>query len=108
MSTRSSFKPLRLAVLLPLAGAWLVAACGSKNPVTEVENHITCHDVCQRYSDCYDSNYDVSGCTDRCTNDSTDEQTKDDELKTCDDCIGDKSCVSATFNCGSDCSPFVP
>lgn len=101
-------KSFSFAVLIPIAGALLFSACGSDNPVNQVENKITCHDVCQRYSDCYDSNYDVSGCTDRCTNDSTAEQQKDDELKTCDDCIGDKSCISATFNCGNECSSFVP
>ncbi|HTQ06682.1 MAG TPA: hypothetical protein VMI54_22655 [Polyangiaceae bacterium] len=105
---RTTPKAFWFAAFLPLAGAGLVAGCGSKNPVNQIENQITCHDVCQRYSDCYDQGYDVSGCTDRCTNDSTAEQQKDDELKTCDDCIGDKSCVSATFNCGSECSPFVP
>jgi hypothetical protein len=101
-------KAFRFVPVCAIAGLWLFSACGSDNPINQIENKITCHDVCQRYSDCYDKNYDVSGCTDRCTNDSTAEQEKDDKLKTCDDCIGDKSCVSATFNCATECSPFVP
>lgn len=100
-------KPLSLFTAAALA-TLLVPACGNDNPVNRVENRITCNDVCKRYADCYDSGYDVNGCTDRCTNDATEEKKKNDELTTCDDCIGDKSCTSATFNCATECSPFVP
>ena len=101
-------KTFGIAMLASCASLLFFSACGSDNPVNRVENHITCKDVCQRYSDCYDKSYDVDGCTDRCTNDSTETSQKDDELDTCNDCIGDKSCVSATFNCADECSPFLP
>ena len=99
----------KLSVGLLLCGATALASgCGSDDPVNEIQNRVTCDDVCQRYADCFDGSYDVDGCTDRCTNDSTASDEKDGKLKACDACMDDKSCTSAVFNCATDCGTFVP
>ena len=102
-------KPMKLFSCATLIAAALgIYGCASDGPLNTIKSKITCHDVCQRYADCYDKNYDVSGCTDKCTNDATATSQKEDELNTCNDCIGPKSCTSATFNCATDCAQFVP
>lgn len=99
----------KLSVGLLLCGATALATgCGSDNPVNEIQNRVTCKDVCQRYADCFDGSYDVGACTNRCTDDSTASDEKDGKLKACDSCMDDKACVSAVFNCGTDCGTFVP
>lgn len=83
-----------------------VSACGSDDD--SAGTPITCASVCQRYAKCFDSNYDVGGCTTRCTEDATAKQEKQDQLDACNSCIGDKSCASSVFSCGTDCGHFVP
>ncbi len=89
-------------------GAVLATACSGDDPVNELENRITCGDVCERYSECFDASYDVEECTDRCTEDATDDDEKDEKLEACDACMEEKSCVSAVFSCTDDCASFVP
>jgi hypothetical protein len=79
--------------------------CSSADKVTDT---IDCHQVCQRYADCYNSSYDVDGCTSRCESSAADSGANMNELQSCDDCIGDKSCLSATFNCATQCGGIVP
>jgi hypothetical protein len=83
-----------------------VAACSSTgNAITDT---IDCHQVCQRYADCFNTSYDVSGCTNRCESKATDSGASMDDLKSCDSCIGDKSCLTATFSCTTECAGIVP
>jgi hypothetical protein len=70
----------------------VAAACSS------VDNAIDCHTICQRYSDCFNSSYDVSACESRCKNNSSADKDFQNKVNTCDACIDDKSCSSATCN----------
>src|SRR5690349_21674688 len=77
----------------------LATGCGDDDPIEAITNEVTCSDVCNRYKDCFDDGYDVDECVDRCTNDATAEEEKEDKLEACNDCIDDKSCTGAVFNC---------
>ncbi|HVV52795.1 MAG TPA: hypothetical protein VHO06_24250 [Polyangia bacterium] len=97
-------KSLTMAAFVALG----LAAAGSAIGCDSVEEAFDCQQVCQRYRDCYDSSYDVGGCEDRCrTNAANDPNVKND-ADTCESCIGDKSCLSATFTCGGSCGAIVP
>ena len=81
---------------------------GSSISCDAVDEAFDCSQVCGRYRDCYDSSYDVDACESRCrTNAANDPNVKDDAA-TCESCIGDKSCLSATFNCAGSCGTIVP
>jgi hypothetical protein len=97
-------KRLLILALLGAAGAFAAGASGCDS----VDAAFDCHEVCGRYQDCYDSSYDVGACEDRCrTNAANDPNVKND-ADACESCIGDKSCISATFNCGGSCGAIVP
>jgi hypothetical protein len=95
---------------------WLAAAFTILGTVTlfgnlscdKAEEAFDCSEVCQRYADCYDSGYDVSGCESRCRTRAASDPSVQSAASTCESCIGDKSCISATFNCGDSCSSIVP
>lgn len=95
---------VRRLVILALG----VAAALGCSAVDEISNKIDCHSVCKRYSDCFDADYDVSACTDKCESDANSSQDRDARLERCDNCIDDRSCTDATFNCASDCAGIVP
>jgi hypothetical protein len=88
---------LSLSLMAPLLGG-----CGA------AETAFDCEQVCSRYRDCYQADYDVSGCRDRCRSRAADDSTVMSDAAKCDDCIGDKSCLSATFNCAPECGVIVP
>ena len=90
------------------SAGFVTVGCNGDDPVDAVQDQVTCHDVCQRYADCFDSGYNVDSCTNRCTDDATADDEKDAKLDACNACMDDKSCVSAVFNCTTDCSSFVP
>lgn len=73
-----------------------------------VETAFDCDQVCTRYRDCYDSSYNVDNCRSSCRTRAANDSTVQQAADTCDACIGDKSCLSATFQCGSSCSNIVP
>ncbi len=77
---------------------------GFTDPVVGV---VTCFDVCQTYEDCVDDAYDVDGCRERCEVRAVDEGTQD-ELDACDECLGDRSCASGSFNCEEECNGILP
>lgn len=81
---------------------------GCSDTVDDITNSIDCSSVCQRYADCFKSDYDVDGCTDRCENSADNDDDRQRKLRTCDDCIDDRSCTDATFNCADDCIGIVP
>lgn len=80
----------------------LAISCGSVDRVTD------CHAICDRYQDCFDDGYDVSSCRDRCTELADNDTSFESKVDACDDCIDDRSCSSATFNCAAQCSSIVP
>ena len=67
-----------------------------------------CQQVCSRYHDCYDQSYDVGKCRDSCRARAASDPSVKQAADTCESCIGDKSCASATFECGTSCSNIVP
>jgi hypothetical protein len=85
-----------------------VLAFGCSSTVDETHNSIDCHGVCSRYADCFDKSYDVDGCTDRCKGSADSDAQRESKLRACDDCIDERSCTSATFNCAANCSGIVP
>ena len=74
----------------------------------DAETAFDCHQVCSRYQSCYDGQYDVSACRDRCRNSAKNDKSVKDKADACESCIGDKSCLSATFSCATDCVGIVP
>lgn len=84
------------------------ASVGCTEAVDEVTNHIDCSSVCQRYADCFNAEYDVDGCADRCENSADESEDREARLESCDSCIDDRSCTSATFSCADDCAGIVP
>jgi hypothetical protein len=67
-----------------------------------------CQAVCSRYRDCYDANYDVGKCRSNCRAASDNDSSVRSKADQCEACIGDKSCISATFACGASCGAIVP
>jgi hypothetical protein len=86
----------------------LAATVGCSSTVDEVTNGIDCHTVCRRYADCFNADYDVDGCSDRCESSADGDADRQRKLRTCDDCIDDRSCTAATFSCGGECLGIVP
>jgi hypothetical protein len=93
-----------------LAALTLFAALTSFGTIAcdKVDEAFDCQQVCTRYRDCYDSGYDVSGCESRCRTNAANDPSVQQAADTCDNCIGDKSCASATFNCAGSCGTIVP
>jgi len=80
----------------------LANGCGTADEIFD------CQSVCQRYQDCYASDYDVDMCRQRCRSASENDPSVRQDADKCEACIGDKSCISATFNCADSCSSIVP
>lgn len=79
----------------------LIPACNT------VDNAADCMAVCDRYKTCFDSSYDSSACQDRCR-DQADTEGAATKADSCDACITDKSCASASFTCVTQCAGIVP
>jgi hypothetical protein len=92
----------RLFAVLVLGFGLAVTSCDS------VDEAFDCQAVCSRYRDCYDSNYDVGQCRANCRARAANDPSVKAAADTCESCIGDMSCVSATFNCGGSCGAIVP
>jgi hypothetical protein len=90
-----------LAVLVVGLGM-AVTSCDS------VDEAFDCQSVCSRYRDCYDANYDVGACRADCRARAANDSSVKAAADTCEACIDDMSCVSATFNCASSCGTIVP
>lgn len=67
-----------------------------------------CNTICTRYKDCFDGAYDVEACADRCRSKAESTTNFYRSVDTCEACMTDRACVSATFTCGTDCSEVVP
>jgi hypothetical protein len=93
---------MMFAVLLFTFGAAAGAGCDS------VDAAFDCESVCSRYRDCFDSSYDVSKCRSNCRDRSANDDSVRHAADTCEACIDDMSCASATFNCAGSCSNIVP
>ena len=73
-----------------------------------VDTAFDCAAVCERYHDCYDATYDESNCRSKCRTAAKNDPAVEAKADACEACIGDRSCLSATFACGADCGAIVP
>lgn len=67
-----------------------------------------CNTICTRYKDCFDGSYNVETCAERCRGKVDGNSEFYRTVDTCEACIDDRACASATFSCNSDCSQVVP
>ncbi|HWO10499.1 MAG TPA: hypothetical protein VNN80_13500 [Polyangiaceae bacterium] len=92
--------------------AWLIPVCVflafGCDAADQIEAEIDCHSVCDRYAECFDANHDVSACQNDCENSIDSGDLAQSDLDECDNCIGDRSCASATFSCATECLGIVP
>ena len=88
--------------LSALAGAFAFHGCGKADEIFD------CQQVCTRYRDCYQADYNVDNCRSRCRSNSESDPSVRSAADQCEACIGDKSCLSATFSCASPCGAIVP
>lgn len=93
------------SLLICLFAAAMAAGVSSCDAADEA---FDCQQVCSRYHDCYDQSYDVGKCRDSCRARAANDPSVKQAADTCEACIGDKSCLSATFECGGSCSNIVP
>lgn len=93
------FPLVRLAAAL---AALTLVSCSAFNAAVD------CNTICTRYKDCYNGSYDVAACASRCRDRAASDKTTADAVTSCEACINDKACASATFSCGVDCSNVVP
>ncbi len=93
----------KLAVVLVWVGA--VSGCAVAQ---RIESAIDCDGICQRYASCFDSSYDTSACASRCRGAASKQADFRRKADICNACIGERSCVAATFACVSECVSVVP
>lgn len=74
----------------------------------ETEAAFDCAQICNKYQECGNASYDVSACTSRCRNSAEDDTAFQNKADACEDCIDDRSCIGAVFNCGTECAGIVP
>ncbi|MFO0619730.1 MAG: hypothetical protein U0414_44510 [Polyangiaceae bacterium] len=73
-----------------------------------IDEATDCDQVCARYADCFDSQYDQSTCRARCENRAATVTGFADDLDACENCMDDKACSEASFNCSGTCDQIVP
>lgn len=99
---KATFLAASFMVAIVATATTLADGCGTADEIFD------CQSVCSRYRDCYDSSYNVDDCRSRCRTASENNASIRQDADQCEACIGDKSCISATFNCGGSCSSVVP
>jgi hypothetical protein len=87
---------------------FVIGATVWTNGCEKADEIFDCQAVCSRYHDCYDTGYDVDACRQRCRTNSEKDPSVRSAADQCEACIGDKSCLSATFSCGANCGTIVP
>jgi hypothetical protein len=89
---------------LLLAAAVMLGVSGCR----QVDNAIDCRSICDRYKDCWNHDYNTDDCHNRCEDKANNDKDFMRTVDACNDCLGDKSCASATFECGAQCAGIVP
>lgn len=82
--------------------ALLLGAC------QPIDAAFDCDTICTRYKTCFDGDYNVETCATRCRDNAKADTKFYNAVNTCEACITDRACASATFTCGSDCGQVVP
>jgi hypothetical protein len=99
-------------MMLKLGLASLFSFCfvsaASSTGCDSAERIYDCSSICTKYRDCADANYDVSGCTDECRENAANSESFEDKADRCQECVDDKSCVGAAFQCATECVGIVP
>jgi len=72
-----------------------------------VDNTVDCNATCDRYKECFDTSYDTGRCYASCKAKAKDPAFRE-QVVSCEDCIGDKTCSGRSFNCASECSGVLP
>jgi hypothetical protein len=88
--------------------AFLTTLAFSAGSCDSIEAAFDCNAVCNRYKDCYDPSYNVDTCRNNCRAGADSDANKRAKADACEACIGDRSCLSATFACSADCAGIVP
>lgn len=88
--------------LVTFTGLSMTNGCGTADEIFD------CQAVCTRYRDCYQSDYDVDKCRNDCRTRSEHDSSVRSAANQCEACIGDKSCLTATFTCQPSCLSIVP
>jgi hypothetical protein len=91
-----------------LCGTAVVASLFVFSGCQPVDAAIDCSTICNRYKTCFDGSYDTSACESRCRANSNSDNKFYNSVNTCEACITDRACASATFSCAGDCSKVVP
>lgn len=91
--------------LLLLGVALFASQCAV---VRTIDTAIDCNGICERYASCFNKEYDVSACAARCRKAASNEPDYRHKADTCNTCISERSCVSATFSCLTECVSVVP
>ena len=91
-----------------LVGGLLAGASAGSGCVNAIDRITDCQDICARYSDCFDASYDVAACRSRCSDKASHSENFDQKVDECENCLDDRSCSSATFNCATQCTTIVP
>lgn len=86
-----------------LTSSAIVVAVGCN----EIDILTDCQQICDKYEDCFDADYDVSQCRSRC-DENADAEAFADKVDACENCIDDKTCSGAAFNCATECGGIVP
>jgi hypothetical protein len=106
MNKESYMRPMFLSLYVAFALA--VGVTMSNFGCSEADAAFDCYQVCNKYKTCFNSSYDVKACTDRCREAASKDNHYKDKADICETCIDDRSCVSATFSCATECGGIVP
>ena len=88
--------------LVALAAVFTFASCGA------IDNAVDCQTICDRYKSCFENAYDSGACATRCRDKSKADTDFKRKADVCNACIGDRSCTSSVFSCGTECAGIVP
>lgn len=92
-------KPLLLVLAVATSGCAVVQ---------KIDSVIDCQGICDRYRSCFDEKFDVGACASKCRKSASDDPDYRRKADMCNACITERSCVSATFACGTECVSVVP
>ena len=98
---------MRAFAISTFFGLAFIAGFSTFNGCDTADAAFDCQAVCSRYQECYQQDYNVAHCRDSCRARSATDSSVRSAADQCEACIGDKSCLSATFNCPS-CLNIVP
>ena len=98
---------MRIFGITTCFGLAFLAGLATFNGCDTADEIFDCQAVCSRYQECYEKDYDVAACRSACRARSEKDSSVRSAANQCEACIGDKSCISATFSCPS-CLNIVP